>query len=147
MNDWLRGHNNMRQGAVHLRPPWWWGQDLFDWSFIHLYLTKNPHQPHPKFVGREKKRKSMLLSTWPSLQERVSKVTSHQTLGPLKHIWVAPAGPKAIRILTERREPEQHKNGFSQCKIQDFANNVFLVRRVKFGLFKRFALNKHCRER
>lgn len=63
-------------------------------------LVVNPHQSHPQICGQET---SVLLSTWPTLQERVSKVTSQQTPGPLKHIWVAPAGPGAIADGTENQ--------------------------------------------
>lgn len=63
-------------------------------------LVVNPHQSHPQICGQET---SVLLSTWPTLQERVSKVTSQQTPGPLKHIWVAPAGPEAIADGTENQ--------------------------------------------
>lgn len=68
-------------------------------SFSYPLLV-NPHQSHPQVCGQEA---SVLLSTWPTLQERVSKVTSQQTPGPLKHIWVAPAGPEAIADGTENQ--------------------------------------------
>lgn len=44
-------------GTVHLQPPRWWGQDLFNWSFIHLYLYQETPTNHFKFVGRGKKKR------------------------------------------------------------------------------------------
>lgn len=131
-------------GTVHLRPPRWWGQDLYEWFFIHLYLAKEPPTASSPISGRGRG-ESMLLSTWPSLQERVSEVTSHQTLGPLKHLWVAPAVLKAIRISTERREPKQREKigpGQGGRNLKFGYHNVFLVRRVKLGLFKKSALKQ-----
>lgn len=37
---------------VHLWPPRWWGQDLFEWSFIHPYLLQEtPYSLTPKSEG------------------------------------------------------------------------------------------------
>lgn len=124
MNDRLCRSQQHEVGVPRIwEPPWWRVKtSLAGLSFVYT-SPGNPHQPHLKCVGSKKRVCCWALG--PVYRSGSSRVTSHQTLGPLKHIWVAPAVPRAIRISTERREPEQHKNGFRLCRNQDFANTMF----------------------
>lgn len=149
MNDWLRRSQQHEVGVPFICGLPGDGSGPL-WLVFHSTLP-NQETPTPassQICGQEKRKKRVCCwALGPVYRRGSSRVTSHQTLGPLKHIWVAPAVPRAIRILTECREPEQHKNEFSQCEVQLFREcSVFLVKRVKFSLFKRFALNKHSKE-
>lgn len=127
LNWWtidIVGQKNKRQGCCAFAASLVTGQDLFGWSYIHLHLTRKPPPASTHISAQEKRVFCWVLR--PVYRRGSSGVTSHQTQGPLKHIWVAPAVPRAIRMLTERREPEQHKkNGFSWCKIQDLQKQCF----------------------
>lgn len=137
------GQENMRKGCHALAASLVTGQDLFSCS-IHHQETPTSLIPNP-WAG---KKRVCCWALGPVYRRGSSGVTSHQTVGPLKHMWVAPAVPGTITIATERREPEQHKNWFQSAQNSGFHEyNVFLVKLVKFSLFKRFALCKHSKER
>lgn len=89
-------------------------------SFSYSLPVNPPPVSPPNLWAGEKT--SVLLSTWPILQERVSKVTSQQTPGPLKHVWVAPAVPEATADRTHLQ----------------MASNVGILAKTMFSLSERW---------
>lgn len=118
------------------------------WLVLH---SSTPHQETPTSLDPYQcaGKRVFCRVLRPVYRRGSSGVTSHQTRGPLKHIWVAPAVPRAIRMLTERRKPEQHEKKWVQpVQNSGFAKTMFFLSKGwNFVCLKRFALHKHSNER
>lgn len=131
----------MRQGCHALAAPLVTGQEHFGCSIQHQE-TPTSLIPNPR-AGEKKKKKSMLLSTWPSLQERVERGHVSPNSGAPLNTCEWPQlylGPSQSQQSVENQN--NIKIGFSQLKNSGlYEHNVFLV---KFLFFLRNVVCLKC---
>lgn len=143
-------------GTVHLQPPWWWGQDLFNWSFIHLYLTKKPPPTISHLWAgekRKKKRRVCCSALGPVYRRGWTRSRLAKHWGPLNTSEWPQLYPRPSESQQSAENQNNIKTGLVGANFRIYGNTFwfflfcFFVRRVKFGLFKSFALYQHSRER
>ena len=117
------------------------------WLVSH---SSTPHRENPhwsRFQSESRKRGWVCFWALGLVYRRgSSRVTSHQTLGPLKHIWVAPAVPGVYQNLNRAQRTGATKKRVRSQQSFVFQEHVFLVKGEKFGLFKNVCL-KEAQER